>query len=69
MEAQVKIDLGDGVRLPYADATFDGAYTQHVTMNIDDRATFFSQAYRVLKPGAFFALSEHALARIFHASG
>ena len=61
MEAQVKIELGDGMRLPYADATFDGAYTQHVTMNIDDRATFFAQAYRVLKTGAFFALTEHGL--------
>jgi len=61
MEPQVKIELGDGMRLPYADATFDGAYTQHVTMNIDDRATFFAQAYRVLKSGAFFALTEHGL--------
>jgi SAM-dependent methyltransferase len=61
MEAQVKIELGDGMRLPYADATFDGAYTQHVTMNIDDRGTFFAEAYRVLKPGGFFALTEHGL--------
>ena len=26
-----------------------------------DRRTFFGQAYRVLKPGAFFALTEHGL--------
>jgi SAM-dependent methyltransferase len=61
MERQVKIQHGDGQRLPYPDSTFDGAYTQHVTMNVADRARFFAEAYRVLKPGAFFALTEHGL--------
>ena len=61
MEGQVRIELGDGQRLPYADATFDGGYTQHVTMNVADRANFFAEAFRVLKPGAFFAMTEHCL--------
>jgi len=61
MENQVTIEHGDGQRLPYPDGVFDGAYTQHVTMNIADRAQFFGEAYRVLKPGAFFALTEHGL--------
>ena len=61
MEGQVEIELGDGQHLPYSDAMFDGGYTQHVTMNIADRAQFFGEAYRVLKPGAFFALTEHGL--------
>lgn len=61
MEDQVTIEHGDGHRLPYADGIFDGAYTQHVTMNVADRGQFFAEAYRVLKPGAFFALSEHGL--------
>ncbi len=61
MEDQVTIQQGDGQRLPYADAAFDGAYTQHVTMNVSDRPRFFSEAYRVLKSGAFFALTEHGL--------
>ena len=30
-------------------------------MNVADRAQFFGEAYRVLKPGAFFALTEHGL--------
>jgi hypothetical protein len=38
-----------------------GAYTQHVTMNVADRAGFFAEAFRVLRPGAFFALTEHGL--------
>lgn len=61
MERQVKIEHGDGQHLPYTDSCFDGAYTQHVTMNVPDRPGFFSEAYRVLKPGAFFALTEHGL--------
>lgn len=61
MEHRVKIEHGDGQRLPYRDSSFDGAYTQHVTMNVADRAAFFAEAYRVLKPGAFFALTEHGL--------
>lgn len=61
MEGQVRIELGDGQRLPYADAVFDCGYSQHVTMNVSDRARFFGEAFRVLKPGACFALTEHAL--------
>lgn len=61
LEGQVTIDHGDGQHLPYHDGVFDGAFTQHVTMNVADRARFFSEACRVLKPGAFFALTEHAL--------
>lgn len=61
MEGQVNIEHGDGQRLPYPNACFDGGYTQHVTMNVADRPGFFAEAYRVLKPGAFFALTEHGL--------
>jgi ubiquinone/menaquinone biosynthesis C-methylase UbiE len=64
MQNDVRIDHGDGQKLPYADETFDGGYAQHVTMNIPDRATFFDEACRVLKPGAFFALTEHGLGEV-----
>ena len=61
MDDRVTIGYGDGQRLPHADGLFDGAYTQHVTMNVADRPGFFAEAFRVLKPGAFFALTEHGL--------
>jgi SAM-dependent methyltransferase len=61
MESQVEVRLGDGQQLPYGDGMFDGGYTQHVTMNVADRGRFFGEAFRVLKPGAFFALTEHGL--------
>lgn len=64
MEDVVACRHGDGQKLPYGDNSFDGGYTQHVTMNIPDRGAFFSEAFRVLKPGAFFALTEHGLGEV-----
>jgi SAM-dependent methyltransferase len=61
MEDEVTVELGDGEHLPFAERRFDGAYAQHVTMNVADRRRFFAEAFRVLKPGAFFALTEHGL--------
>ena len=58
---KVSLEQGDGHRLPYGDGVFDGAYSQHVTMNVADRSRFFAEAWRVLKPGGFFALTEHGL--------
>ena len=64
MEDAVDCLQGDGQKLPYDDETFDGGYTQHVTMNVSDRNVFFGEAFRVLKPGAFFALTEHGLGEV-----
>ncbi len=61
MEGAVDVQLGDGHELPYGDEVFDGGYAQHVTMNVADRPKFFAEVFRVLKPGAFFALTEHGL--------
>ncbi|MCE8539229.1 methyltransferase domain-containing protein [Ruegeria pomeroyi] len=64
MESAVECRHGYGQKLPYGDETFDGGYTQHVTMNVPDRNVFFGEAFRVLKPGAFFALTEHGLGEV-----
>ena len=73
MASQVTFVQGDGQRLPQQDAEFDGAFTQHVTMNVADRAGFFRETFRVLKPGGFFALTVTGLAlsanRIFRHRG
>jgi ubiquinone/menaquinone biosynthesis C-methylase UbiE len=61
MEDQITIKYGDASHLPYPDEIFDGAYAQHATMNISDREEFSAEIYRVLKPGGFFALTEHGL--------
>jgi SAM-dependent methyltransferase len=61
MQDRVTMEQGDGQQLPYSDEAFDGAYTQHVTMNVAARARFLAEASRVLKPRACFALTEHGL--------
>ena len=42
--------------LPFADATFDAAYTQHVAMNIADKPALYAEVARVLKPAAVFGI-------------
>lgn len=61
MVDKVNLRVGDGESLPYENSLFDGAYTQHVTMNVADRAAFFAEAFRVIKPGGFFGMSEHGM--------
>lgn len=54
-----RVGLGDRVAfqqasalaLPFADATFDVVWTEHVQMNIADKQTFYAELARVLKPG------------------
>ena len=61
MDERVHFQQGDALALPFADGSFDAGYSQHVTMNIADRERFWTEAARVLKPGACFALTEHGL--------
>lgn len=46
----------DALDLPFAAATFDDAWTQHVAMNIANRAKFYAEMHRVLKPGGRLAI-------------
>ena len=46
--------------MPYGDASFDGAYSMNVSMNIADKRALYREIRRVLKPGAWLVLSEAA---------
>ena len=61
MSDNIQLLVGNGEILDFKNETFDGAYSQHVTMNISDRKKFFSEAFRVLKKDSFFAFTEHGL--------
>lgn len=47
----VRFELGDALAMPFPDASFDCAWTQHVVMNVEDRRGLYREAHRVLKPG------------------
>jgi len=47
---------GDATNLPFPDDKFDGAVTVHVAMNIPDKVKIYTEARRVLKPGARFGI-------------
>lgn len=49
---------GSALESPFEDASFDGAWMQHVNMNIADKAGLFREVARVLKAGAPFAMHE-----------
>ena len=60
VEDRVAFKVGDALAMPFAGTTFDGAYSMNVSMNIADKVAFYREIHRVLKPGAWLALSEVA---------
>jgi len=57
---RVRFVLGNAVRMPFANNSFDGAYSMNVSMNIADKAGFYREIHRVLRPGGWLMLSEIA---------
>jgi len=47
---------GDALAMPFPDGAFDVVWTQHAAMNIPDKAAFYKEIRRVLKPGGLFAM-------------
>lgn len=60
LEDRVAFEQGDALAMPFADASFDGAYSMNVSMNIADKAGFYREIHRVLRPGAWLVLIEIA---------
>lgn len=60
LEDRVDFQVGDALAMPFANASFDGAYSMNVSMNIADKPAFYREVHRVLGPGAWLALSEIA---------
>jgi SAM-dependent methyltransferase len=53
---QIDVVQGDITALPMPDAAFDLIVTQHVQMNISDKAALYGELRRVLRPGGRLAL-------------
>ena len=60
LQSRVRIVHGSALAMPFADASFDRAYSQNVIMNIADKVAFYREARRVLKPGGILVLSNLA---------
>jgi SAM-dependent methyltransferase len=49
---------GNALDMPFAAESFDLVWTQHLTMNIADKARLYAEIHRVLRPGGRLALHE-----------
>jgi MPBQ/MSBQ methyltransferase len=58
LEDRVEYRHGDVRELLFPDGTFDGAWTQHVSMNIAEKKQLYEGIRRVLKIGGRFALHD-----------
>ncbi len=56
LESEVAYLHASALDLPFAPASFDGAYMLHTGMNIREKSRLFQQVRRVLKPGALFGI-------------
>jgi sarcosine/dimethylglycine N-methyltransferase len=52
----IEVHTADVTGLPFEDASFDVVISQHVQMNITDKARLYAEARRVLAPGGRLAL-------------
>jgi SAM-dependent methyltransferase len=56
LSARVTYRHGTALDMPFEDATFDIVWTQHASMNIQDKARLYREVARVLKPEGVLAL-------------
>jgi demethylmenaquinone methyltransferase/2-methoxy-6-polyprenyl-1,4-benzoquinol methylase len=52
---QVRFLVGDAMRLPFADQTFDAVVNGFMLRNVDDLPATFAELNRILKPGGRLA--------------
>jgi MPBQ/MSBQ methyltransferase len=56
---RVTFQQGDAQAMPFADHSFDVAWTQHASMNIPDKRRLYQEVFRVLRPGGRFIIHDH----------
>lgn len=62
---QATFRQADALDLPFDDASFDVVWTEHAQMNIADKARFYGEIRRVLRPGGQLAFHDVFVGRGF----
>ena len=63
LDNRISVRQADVTELPFADDTFDVAISQHVQMNVEDKAHLYRQAHRVLVDGGRLAMWDITIGR------
>jgi SAM-dependent methyltransferase len=58
MQDRVRFQAASALALPFADNSFDGAWSIQMNMNVEDKLSWLKELYRVLKPGGRAVLYE-----------
>jgi SAM-dependent methyltransferase len=58
MDRVTEFRQANALDLPFADGTFDMAWCQNVSMNVEDMDRFYGEVFRVLKPGGKFVSAD-----------
>ncbi|MCV2866721.1 class I SAM-dependent methyltransferase [Albidovulum sediminicola] len=60
LDDKISLKIGSVTELPYENQSFDVVLCQNVSMNVDNKAGMFAEAFRVLKPGGIYTMSHLA---------
>ncbi len=60
MAGKTDFRVANALDLPFADGSFDAAYTHNVAMSVADKKTFYAEARRIVRSGGRFVAADVA---------